>query len=126
MKLISRNNSQVIQKFSKLHSVVCAHYGNSLSHIFGKNSVKVRKNKEIFRQFNFIVICFVKTLLSRNFAKKCEMHHMQEWKLRKSIVTYLLIFFHAFDSLVSFFSITTLLSQKFCQMWATAVKCCYV
>ena len=36
IKLISRNNSQVIQKFRKLHTV-----GNLLSRIFGKNFVKV-------------------------------------------------------------------------------------
>ena len=58
--------------------------------------------KKIFRQFNFLVIRFVKTLLSHHFAKK----EITEF--------YSLIFFHAFNAaLVCFFFNNNVAFTKF-------------
>ena len=59
VKLISRTISQMIQKFRKLHTVR-AQYGKT------RNSLSLKE----FRQINYLVIFWVKPLVSRNFYEK--------------------------------------------------------
>ena len=59
MKLISRNNFQVIQKFRKLHTVL---------HSVEKREILSHWKK--IRQINYLVISLVKPLLSRNFCER--------------------------------------------------------
>ena len=70
VKLISRNNSQVIRKFRKL----TPHCTQSAVEIRG-----ILPHRKMFRQINSLVTYFETLLLSQNFCQKCTRENSRDF-----------------------------------------------
>ena len=104
--MISRNflSKTVIQKFRKLHNVVCGKTINSLHAGF-------------FPSNQFIVKFFYKTLIWRNFCEKFRNFHSVVWKNKKFMYYHWKIF-SQINSLVNL-----LISRNSYQKWWESTVC---